>query len=175
MKTKRQCRRRPRSVPSKAKSRARGQKSGGRRVLTRSGAKPEIKLSTKSAPQGRSKGPTSSGSGGRRRQRSTKVAKSKAISKIGNDNTSLSLTASTEYTCYKPTTKQLCWAVTSLKAPFYEPQARANVDIVAVIDKSGSMRGNKIALVRATLLFVIDQCELCVEVIISCSLTSIRM
>lgn len=54
---------------------------------------------------------------------------------------------------------QDCWAITNLKAPFYEPSARAPVDIVAVIDKSGSMRGSKIELVRKTLLFVIDQCE----------------
>ena len=73
--------------------------------------------------------------------------------------TTILLTATTEYVSYNPATKQQCWAVTSLKAPFYEPSDRASVDIVAVIDKSGSMRGQKIALVRETLLFVIDQCK----------------
>lgn len=54
---------------------------------------------------------------------------------------------------------QTCWAITNIKAPSYEPESRSPVDIVAVIDKSGSMRGEKIKLVRKTLLFVVDQCE----------------
>ena len=70
----------------------------------------------------------------------------------------ISLSCSAEYDSY-PLTEQSCWAITSFKAPFYEPTSRSSVDIVAVIDKSGSMRGDKIALVRKTLLFVIDQCE----------------
>ncbi len=74
--------------------------------------------------------------------------------------TSITLTASAEYACYSPASKQQCWAVTSLKAPFYEPTSRAPVDIVAVIDKSGSMAGQKIALVKETLLFVTEQREL---------------
>ena len=72
---------------------------------------------------------------------------------------SIVLSPSAEYACYLAKTKQLCWAVTNFKAPFYEPTSRAPVDIVAVIDKSGSMRGSKIDLVRKTLLFVIDQCK----------------
>ena len=71
--------------------------------------------------------------------------------------TKISLSASPEYGCYSASSEQLCWAVTSFKAPFYEPISRAPVDIVAVIDKSGSMGGEKIRLVRETLLFVIDQ------------------
>ena len=70
----------------------------------------------------------------------------------------ISLTCSAEYMSY-PLSEQTCWSVTSLKAPFYETTTRASVDIVAVIDKSGSMSGEKIKLVRKTLLFVIDQCE----------------
>lgn len=73
-------------------------------------------------------------------------------------NTSITLSASTEYQSYGVANDQ-CWAVVSLKAPFYEPTARAPVDIVAVIDKSGSMRGTKIEMVKKTLVFVIDQCE----------------
>ena len=71
----------------------------------------------------------------------------------------IALTATAEFTSYPPSTEQVCWAITSLKAPFYEPSARAPVDIAAVIDKSGSMAGNKLELVRKTLLFVIDQRE----------------
>ena len=72
---------------------------------------------------------------------------------------SITLSASSEYACYSPGWEQLCWAVTSFKAPFYEPSSRAPVDIVAVVDKSGSMQGKKLDLVKKTLLFVVDQCE----------------
>ncbi len=71
----------------------------------------------------------------------------------------VALTAAAEFACYAPGSEQPCWAVTSLKAPFYEPTSRAPVDIVAVIDKSGSMRGQKLDLVKKTLEFVIEQCE----------------
>ena len=69
----------------------------------------------------------------------------------------IALSATSEYACYPLATQQVCWATTSLKAPFYEPAVRAPVDVVAVIDKSGSMRGGKLELVKKTLLFVIDQ------------------
>ncbi|XP_064400224.1 uncharacterized protein LOC135346514 [Halichondria panicea] len=68
----------------------------------------------------------------------------------------IALECSTEYVSY-PLTEQTCWAVTSFKAPFYEPTSRASVNIVAVIDKSGSMKGEKLKLVKETLHFVIDQ------------------
>ena len=71
----------------------------------------------------------------------------------------IALTASAELACYPPSSEQSCWSLASFKAPYYEPAARAAVDIVAVIDKSGSMRGAKIELVKKTLLFVIDQCK----------------
>lgn len=47
----------------------------------------------------------------------------------------------------------------SFKAPSYELTPRPSVDIVAVIDRSGSMRGTKLDLLKKTLLFVIDQRE----------------
>ena len=74
----------------------------------------------------------------------------------------ISLTASTQYTAYdhtKATTD--CIAMASLRAPPYETQSRSPVDIVAVIDHSGSMAGEKLNLVRKTLLFVIDQLKSC--------------
>ena len=70
----------------------------------------------------------------------------------------VALSCNAEYTVY-PRSKQVCWATASLKAPFYEPAARAPVDIVAVIDKSGSMGGAKLDLVKKTLLFIVDQCK----------------
>jgi hypothetical protein len=69
----------------------------------------------------------------------------------------IALSAVAEYVSYPPASQQVCWATTSLKAPFYEPTSRSPVDIVAVIDKSGSMRGGKLELVKKTLLFVVDQ------------------
>ena len=71
----------------------------------------------------------------------------------------ITLTAAAEFACYPPSKEQPCWAIASLRAPFYEPTSRSPVDIAAVIDKSGSMRGKKLDLVKKTLLFVIDQCE----------------
>ena len=65
-----------------------------------------------------------------------------------------------EFAAYPPSTKQEAWTVCTLKAPLFEPTARAPVDIVAVIDKSGSMHGEKLDLVKETLEFVIDQCKL---------------
>ena len=64
-----------------------------------------------------------------------------------------------EFGSYTPSAEQPAWAVCTLKAPFYEPTSRAPVDIVAVIDKSGSMHGEKLDLVKETLEFVIDQCK----------------
>ncbi len=90
----------------------------------------------------------------------TANTKPQQTSRPEDTSTSVSLSGNTEYASYKPGSKQECWAITTFKAPYYEPSARADVDIVAVIDKSGSMSGQKIALVRKTLEFVIDQCKL---------------
>jgi len=46
--------------------------------------------------------------------------------------------------------------MTSLKAPFFEDNKRAPLDLVAVIDKSGSMRRD-MELVRRTLSFILTQ------------------
>lgn len=73
----------------------------------------------------------------------------------------VALSTNTEFACYPPDGQQECWATVSLKAPFYEPTARAPVDIVAVIDKSGSMRGDKLELVKTTLQFIVDQLKEC--------------
>ena len=54
---------------------------------------------------------------------------------------------------------QTCWAVVSVNASFYSTSKRAPVDIVAVIDRSGSMGGRKLYLVKKTLNSMIDQCE----------------
>ena len=64
-----------------------------------------------------------------------------------------------EFAAYAPGQEHKAWSITTLKAPLHEPTARAPVDICAVIDRSGSMHGEKLNLVKETLEFVIDQCE----------------
>lgn len=70
----------------------------------------------------------------------------------------LNISWAPEFSAY-PLVEQPAWSVCTIKAPFYEPSSRAPVDIVAVIDKSGSMHGEKLDLVKETLEFVIDQCK----------------
>ncbi len=53
--------------------------------------------------------------------------------------------------------EQACWAITSLKAPVDVPESRSSTDIVVVLDKSASMNGKKMNMVKKTLQFVIDQ------------------
>ncbi len=67
----------------------------------------------------------------------------------------INLSISTEYNCY-PQVSSFCVGIVSLKAPLYDFSLRSPVDIVAVIDKSGSM-AEKIGLVKAALKFVISQ------------------
>ena len=64
-----------------------------------------------------------------------------------------------EYPEYNPTQATNCWVDINLSAPVYEENesARAPVDIVAVIDRSGSMSGGKLDLVKKTLHFVVSQ------------------
>ena len=71
--------------------------------------------------------------------------------------TQVSLTAKAEFSSYSPAVRHDCWAVVEIAAPSCKLESRAPVDIVAVIDTSGSMEGGKIDLVKYTLLFVINQ------------------
>eukprot|EP00731_Ephydatia_muelleri_P031014 Em0022g528a len=61
--------------------------------------------------------------------------------------------AKAEYTQYPHGSRQDCWAIVSVKA--LRITTRQHVDIVAVIDNSGSMAGMKIQLVKETLLRLI--------------------
>jgi uncharacterized protein YegL len=45
----------------------------------------------------------------------------------------------------------------SLKAPTFKSDNRSPLDLVCVVDRSGSMRGEKINLVKETLQFVVSQ------------------
>ena len=74
----------------------------------------------------------------------------------------ITLITSTQYNTYdhdKATSD--CIAMAAIRAPPYETQFRSPVDIVTVIDHSGSMAGDKLELVKKTLLFVIDQLKAC--------------
>ena len=71
--------------------------------------------------------------------------------------TEVSLTAIAEFSSYSPAVRHDCWAVVEIAAPSCKLESRAPIDIVAVIDTSGSMEGEKIDLVKYTLLFVINQ------------------
>ncbi|WP_411025079.1 VWA domain-containing protein, partial [Salmonella sp. s54836] len=65
----------------------------------------------------------------------------------------------TEYPEYDPKIKHTIWVDVNLAAPIFEEDdnKRALVDIVAVIDRSGSMSGEKLKLVKTTLEFVVSQ------------------
>ena len=68
----------------------------------------------------------------------------------------MAISCTAEYEAYPPHQEVVCWATVTLKAP-YRP--RVPVDIVAVIDKSGSMnQGKKLDLVKKTLHIMVDQC-----------------
>ena len=71
--------------------------------------------------------------------------------------TDLTLTMKAELCAYAHTSRHDCWAVVNVKAPLFESETRVPIDVVAVIDVSGSMAGAKLELVKKTLLFVIDQ------------------
>eukprot|EP00128_Syssomonas_multiformis_P018888 Colp12_sorted_trinity150504_noHs@29130 len=69
----------------------------------------------------------------------------------------LALTAEAEFETYPVTKGVSMFGVATLQAPLYQAKDRAPVDLVAVIDRSGSMGGQKIELVMDTMLFVISQ------------------
>ena len=48
-------------------------------------------------------------------------------------------------------------AMISLAASAHEPKARLPLEIVAVVDRSGSMRGDKIAVMKETLSFLVSK------------------
>ncbi|XP_065682362.1 inter-alpha-trypsin inhibitor heavy chain H3-like isoform X1 [Hydra vulgaris] len=73
----------------------------------------------------------------------------------------VNIECSTEYKDYSFNEKLDIWTLISIKAPILEAkeedEKRAPIDIVAVIDKSGSMAGEKLSLVKKTLEFVVSQ------------------
>ena len=86
-----------------------------------------------------------------------KFLRIRAMAEQGDEKIALKTTP--EFSAYSPGKIETCWATVTMTAPFYEPTNRAEIDLVAVIDRSGSMSGSKINLVKKTLDFVVDQRE----------------
>ena len=73
--------------------------------------------------------------------------------------TKIKLVVTNEYQEYEPDREVSCWVDIKLEAPIFEEDEnkRAAVDLIAVIDRSGSMGGGKLDLVKKTLHFVLSQ------------------
>ena len=80
----------------------------------------------------------------------------------------IALSCKADFEGYKHDSKETSWAVVSIQAPQCQEDesgevsesGRAPLELVAVIDKSGSMSSNsKLTMVKETMLFVIQQCE----------------
>ena len=71
----------------------------------------------------------------------------------------LTLSCKAEFGEYVLSEEGTCWALVTTQAPAYveDSNSRAPLDLVAVVDKSGSMDGDKIRMVRETLKFVVNQ------------------
>ncbi|KJE93816.1 hypothetical protein CAOG_04556 [Capsaspora owczarzaki ATCC 30864] len=75
-------------------------------------------------------------------------------------DTQIKMTTTAEVSVYA-CAPQTVWAMTTLKAPTFENIRRPTLDIVAVIDKSGSMAGTKLELVKKTLETLVAQLRAC--------------
>lgn len=75
---------------------------------------------------------------------------------IEKESIALSLSSTVEYQKIGLGAKNIL-GTADIKAPFYEPSNRAPINLVAVIDRSGSMEGAKLKLVKDTLNFLVTQ------------------
>lgn len=66
-------------------------------------------------------------------------------------------TVKAEFSQYPHGSRQDCWAIVSTKAA--KITKKQAVDIIAVIDNSGSMAGMKLHLVKEMLQRLINQCK----------------
>eukprot|EP00761_Pharyngomonas_kirbyi_P011881 gb/GECH01011907.1/.p1 GENE.gb/GECH01011907.1/~~gb/GECH01011907.1/.p1 ORF type:complete len:529 (+),score=177.35 gb/GECH01011907.1/:1-1587(+) len=69
----------------------------------------------------------------------------------------LNITCTTEVESIAAKDAQDIMVMLSLQAPHHEPESRSSVDIVAVVDRSGSMDGEKLNLVKRTLQFMVRE------------------
>jgi Mg-chelatase subunit ChlD len=88
---------------------------------------------------------------------------SSAAASSSDDNSSasgdysLSLRTRAEIPIVAANDERTVKVLASVRAPVYEAEKRAPVDLVIVVDRSGSMQGNPIALVKQTLGFIVTQ------------------
>ncbi|XP_028397520.1 uncharacterized protein LOC114521316 isoform X2 [Dendronephthya gigantea] len=70
----------------------------------------------------------------------------------------ITVSCTAEFPSYKCDSVSKCWGLVTLKAANYEPEQskRPALDIVAVIDRSGSMQGEKLFLVKKSLKFLVQ-------------------
>jgi Mg-chelatase subunit ChlD len=74
------------------------------------------------------------------------------------EKTDIQISTDTEYQALSCTTQHNMLSMLSLTAPQVDEQnIRPSIDLVAVVDKSGSMCGNNMKLVKNTLKFIIKQ------------------
>ncbi|XP_065845374.1 uncharacterized protein [Oscarella lobularis] len=85
------------------------------------------------------------------------AAAAAAAAETPTDDNKIVVTSHVEQDAYPYGESVDSWAMVSLKAPAYEPTERSAIDLVAVVDKSGSMSGEKMKLVKETMHFVVDQ------------------
>eukprot|EP01084_Bolivina_argentea_P069977 127289_1 len=72
----------------------------------------------------------------------------------------LSLRGIPEYDQYPFTIEsQKFYFMASIKAPYFRSDKRAPIDLIAVVDESGSMSGDRIKLVKETVQFIIKNLE----------------
>eukprot|EP00123_Amoebidium_parasiticum_P021114 comp6178_c0_seq1/m.2007 comp6178_c0_seq1/g.2007 ORF comp6178_c0_seq1/g.2007 comp6178_c0_seq1/m.2007 type:complete len:598 (-) comp6178_c0_seq1:3-1796(-) len=80
---------------------------------------------------------------------------------MAEENRKLSLKLHLEHESVLHTREQDVYGLVTLRAPFFEPIQRAPLRVVLVLDVSGSMNGEKLDLVKESVMFSIDQLKPC--------------
>jgi Mg-chelatase subunit ChlD len=85
-----------------------------------------------------------------------RVDSDNADNSVAPSPTELTIDSSTLYPTIT-TAEQVVKTLITLRAPHYENEKRAPIDLVAVVDRSFSMEGTPLALVKDTLKFIVTQ------------------
>jgi len=73
------------------------------------------------------------------------------------NKTKIMLTTTSEYQALSYKENKELFLMSTIHGPSFNQENRALIDVVAVIDVSGSMRGEKLKLVKETLIFLVQQ------------------